>query len=95
MSSWIARRCLVTGRVQGVFFRASTRERALTLGVTGYARNLADGRVEVLACGDPAAVDALCEWLWEGPPMAEVAQVEVEHLPGSALPGMPTGFSTS
>jgi len=95
MSSWIARRCLVTGRVQGVFFRASTRERALTLGVTGYARNLSDGRVEVLACGDPVAVEALCAWLWEGPPMAEVAQVEIEHLPGSALSGPPTGFSTS
>lgn len=95
MSRWIARRCLVTGRVQGVFYRASTRERALTLGVAGYARNLPDGSVEVLACGDPAAVEALCQWLWEGPPMAEVARVEVEHLEGSALPGMPSGFSTS
>jgi acylphosphatase len=95
MSRWVARRCLVKGRVQGVFYRASTRERALTLGVTGYARNLPDGSVEVLACGDPAAVEALCEWLWEGPPMAEVARVDIEHLPGSALPGQPTGFSTS
>jgi len=95
MSSWIARRCRVTGRVQGVFYRASTRERALMLGVAGYARNLPDGSVEVLACGDPAAVDALCEWLWEGPPMAEVSGVDIEALPGSALPGAPSGFSTS
>ncbi len=95
MSSWIARRCRVTGRVQGVFYRASTRERALTLGVAGYARNLPDGSVEVLACGDPAAVDALCEWLWVGPPMAEVSRVDIEVLPGSALPGAPSGFSTS
>jgi acylphosphatase len=95
MSSWIARRCRVTGRVQGVFYRASTRERALMLGVAGYARNLPDGSVEVLACGDSAAVDALCKWLWEGPPMAEVARVEVEHLPGTESNGAPTGFSTS
>ena len=53
MTDWIARRCLVAGRVQGVFYRASTRARAEALGVTGYARNLADGRVEVLACGEP------------------------------------------
>jgi len=45
----IARRCLVSGRVQGVFYRASTRARAESLGVTGHARNLRDGRVEVLA----------------------------------------------
>ena len=69
----IARRCLVSGRVQGVFYRASTRERAHALGVSGHARNLADGRVEVLACGEPAAVDALCDWLWQGPPSAQVA----------------------
>ena len=56
MTDWIARRCLVAGRVQGVFYRASTRARAESLGVTGYARNLADGRVEVLACGEPQAV---------------------------------------
>ena len=58
MPDWIARRCLVSGRVQGVWYRAATRERAVALGVTGHALNLADGRVEVLACGDPAAVEA-------------------------------------
>ena len=58
MPDWIARRCLVAGRVQGVFFRASTRARAEALGVAGHARNLPDGRVEVLACGSstPAAL---------------------------------------
>jgi acylphosphatase len=95
MSNWIARRCLVTGRVQGVFYRASTREQALARGVTGYARNLPDGSVEVLACGDPSAVAELCAWLWEGPPMAEVVRVEIEKLADSALPDRPTGFSTS
>jgi acylphosphatase len=79
MSARVARRCLVSGRVQGVFYRASTRQRAIELGVTGHARNLADGRVEVLACGEPAAVHALCEWLWIGPPASQVASVEIEE----------------
>ncbi len=60
-------RCRVTGRVQGVFFRASTQREAQKLGVTGHAHNLADGSVEVLACGEPAAVEQLKEWLWQGP----------------------------
>jgi acylphosphatase len=95
MSDWVARRCYVAGRVQGVFFRASTRSRAEALGVTGHARNLEDGRVEVLACGAPSAVDALCGWLWEGPPAAHVTSVEVEHVAAAALPGRPATFSTA
>jgi len=73
-------RCVVAGRVQGVFFRASAREQALRLGVTGYARNLADGRVEVLACGEPDLVAQLREWLRHGPPMAEVSGVACEPI---------------
>lgn len=80
MSARVARRCLVSGRVQGVFYRASTRQRAIELGVTGHARNLADGRVEVLACGEPAAVHALCDWLWTGPPASQVVSVEIEEV---------------
>jgi acylphosphatase len=57
----------VSGKVQGVFYRASTREQALALGLTGYARNLPDGAVEVLACGDARAIEALERWLWQGP----------------------------
>lgn len=71
-----AARFLVSGRVQGVFFRASTREQASALGLRGYARNLADGRVEVLAAGDLAAIDRLAEWLQHGPPQANVDRVE-------------------
>jgi len=56
----IARRCLVAGRVQGVFYRASTRARAEALGVTGHARNLPDGRVEVLACGTAVGLGCIC-----------------------------------
>lgn len=70
------RRCLVSGRVQGVWFRASTRDEALRLGLTGYAKNLPDGRVEVLACGPAEALDALGRWLHQGPPLAEVTAVE-------------------
>lgn len=73
-------RCLVGGRVQGVFFRASTREQAVRLGVTGFARNLPDGQVEVLACGEPQAVNQLKEWLRVGPPQASVTVVACEAL---------------
>jgi len=82
----------VSGRVQGVFFRASTRERAQQLGCRGYARNLGDGRVEVLAVGEPAAVDALVAWLWHGPPAAHVADVQCTDVPPSELGELPSGF---
>jgi len=71
----VCRRCLVSGRVQGVFYRASARAKANALGVSGWARNLPDGRVEVVACGEERAVAAFCEWLWEGPPAARVDDV--------------------
>ena len=71
-------RCLVSGRVQGVWYRGSTQDRAIELGVAGYASNLADGRVEVFACGPADAVDALVDWLAVGPPLAAVVDVVVE-----------------
>ena len=95
MSEWLARRCHVSGRVQGVFYRASARNRARDLGVTGYARNLPDGRVEVLACGAPDAVEALCRWLWQGPPAAQVTGVEVSAVQASELGECPRTFRTS
>lgn len=75
----VCRRCRVDGLVQGVFFRASTRARAQELGVTGWARNIPDGSVEVLACGDEAAVTQLCDWLWEGPPQSRVSAVQCDN----------------
>lgn len=66
----------VSGRVQGVFFRVSTRDVAVPLKITGHAVNLPDGSVEVLACGDAVALQELERWLHEGPPMAAVARVE-------------------
>jgi acylphosphatase len=73
-----ARRFFVSGRVQGVFFRASTRTQAERLGLRGHALNLPDGRVEVLAVGTPAAVAELADWLRQGPPAARVDAIDVE-----------------
>lgn len=84
-------RFLVSGRVQGVFFRASTRTQALRLGLTGHARNLPDGAVEVVASGEPAALDALADWLRQGPPAARVQAVTREPLPDDAAA---RGFTT-
>ncbi|MBD3894329.1 acylphosphatase [Halomonas sp. ML-15] len=70
----------VTGKVQGVWYRRSTQEQALRHGVTGYAKNLPDGRVEVLLCGESGAVNTVIEWLWKGPPGARVTHVELEGV---------------
>jgi len=74
----VATRFLVRGKVQGVFFRASTRDQACELGLRGHARNLADGRVEVLAAGSGEAIDALGRWLEHGPSQARVEEVQRE-----------------
>jgi len=66
----------IRGRVQGVFFRASTQEKARELGVTGFVKNLPDGRVEIVAEGAQPAVDALAQWAESGPPQASVERVE-------------------
>ena len=76
-------RCIVSGRVQGVFYRARTAERARGLGIRGWARNLSDGTVEVVMNGAEASVTALCAWLWEGPPAARVTAVRAEEWSGS------------
>ena len=86
---------MVAGRVQGVCYRASTRARAETLGITGHARNLADGRVEVLACGQREAVEALCRWLWQGSPASHVSAVEIEELTLESVQPWPQAFRTS
>jgi len=74
--SWVAKRCLVAGRVQGVYFRASSRDEARRLNLRGFARNLPDGRVEVLVAGPEPAVNEFISWLWRGPAMARVDAVE-------------------
>lgn len=89
-SSQEARRIRIRGRVQGVWFRDSTRREAEQLGITGYAINLDSGDVEVLACGSVEALDALCAWLRQGPPLAKVLDVvetvaEFQDLPGFTI----------
>lgn len=86
----ICRKFYVSGKVQGVFFRDSTRQQAASLNITGHAINLSDGRVEVLACGDAQALDALDRWLQEGPSRAEVSDVERRE---ATVSPRPDGFS--
>lgn len=72
----IAKKAIVTGRVQGVFYRATTRDKASNLGLYGYAKNLADGSVEVLAIGEEQTVDVLMQWLWTGSRASKVNDVK-------------------
>lgn len=72
-------RFLIGGKVQGVFYRAATAEQAERLGLRGWAKNLDDGRVEVVASGPADAVAELAAWLWQGPPAARVTSVTVEE----------------
>lgn len=87
----VARRARIEGRVQGVYFRASTAQQAVTLGIHGYVRNLPDGAVEVLAAGSHDAVEALLEWLRHGPPLARVESISVEPADAGDIP---VGFTT-
>lgn len=79
-------RAYVTGKVQGVWYRRATQEQALKRGITGYARNLPDGRVEVLMCGQSSAIAELSEWLWQGSEGARVTHVTVEVLDHAHAP---------
>ena len=70
----------IFGKVQGVYFRASTREQAVRLGISGYARNLGDGSVEVMACSrDVRQIELLANWLHDGPKWARVERVQTIH----------------
>ncbi len=80
-------RCRVSGRVQGVFFRAATREQAVTLGLNGWVRNLSDGSVEVVAYGSEEQLAKLRAWLWQGPELARVSTVRCEPLEIEVLSG--------
>lgn len=88
----LAAQFIVRGKVQGVWFRASTRAQAEQLGLGGYARNLPDGSVEVVAAGKADAIDALECWLQVGPPLARVDSVQ--RTPALAeVPSQATGFA--
>lgn len=81
MQEKISIHCYVSGRVQGVWFRASTQDKAKELGLTGWAKNLPDGRVEVFASGERHLLAQLHEWLKVGPEKAIVEEVTYEELP--------------
>lgn len=91
-----AARFVVSGRVQGVAFRACTRQQALALGLRGHAVNLRDGRVEVLALGEADAIDRLGRWLWQGSPLARVDDVQRHDAPAddpaTGMPAPDDGF---
>ena len=88
--SLLCRRFLVSGRVQGVWFRESTRREAARLGLNGSASNLPDGRVEVVAIGSVKDIDQLGAWLLHGPAMARVDEVEEETIDDPGLSGVIT-----
>jgi acylphosphatase len=80
----------ITGMVQGVFFRAKTRNEAIRNNVSGWVRNLPDGRVEAVFEGNPEDVDRVVDWCRIGPSLAEVTKVEMR---GEAYTGAFTDFS--
>ncbi len=89
--SEICRRFLISGKVQGVWFRESTRRQAVGLNLVGKAVNLSDGRVEVLVAGREPDIDQLAAWLRRGPLLARVEQVIEETVENTGL----SGFTTS
>lgn len=78
MSELVCVRIIVSGKVQGVYFRASAARQAIRLGVRGHALNRPDGCVEVLALGPAPAVEELRQWLHRGPPAARVEKVQTQ-----------------
>jgi acylphosphatase len=89
----VIRRFHVTGKVQGVYFRHSARLEAKRLGIRGIAQNLPDGSVEVIATGDPSALEELRAWLHRGPAQARVDSVR-DLGPVDDTMSIPDGFET-
>lgn len=89
----MAKRLLISGRVQGVNYRESMRQEALRLGITGWVRNRRDGSVEAVLDGAASDVQAMIEWAHRGPPSARVTDVTVSEHPGSfmSFERLPTG----
>ena len=83
--------CRISGRVQGVFFRDSTRKVARQLGLSGSAVNLPDGSVQVVACGEPQSLEVLKNFLTEGPSRARVDRVNCEAVEIEPPPGFRVG----
>ena len=81
MTDKLCIRATVSGKVQGVFFRNGTCQKAQELGLTGWVKNLDNGDVELTACGERDPIMMLTEWLWQGPDTAEVSNVHWEEMP--------------
>jgi len=81
-------RFVVSGRVQGVFYRASTQRTAQQMGLSGWVRNRRNGDVELVALGAPDALARLEDWLWRGPDLARVETVRREEQPVTLAPGV-------
>ena len=80
MTNQKSMKCIVSGHVQGVWYRASTKKEADALGITGWARNLDNGDVEVVACGSSEHLNRLYNWLKQGPRLAQVERVSREEI---------------
>ena len=87
----VCKRIFISGQVQGVFFRDSTRQVAAGLTLTGAVRNLRDGRVEVLVAGEESDVQSLIKWLKIGPKLAKVSTIEIIECPLDLLQDQQTG----
>lgn len=88
----VCKRCLVDGRVQGVFYRTSARSKAVELGLTGWVRNLQDGRVEVLMKGSGGQVEDMIDWLWQGSSISQVVSVQCTEEQADDLDGFTVKF---
>ena len=91
MATVLCMRCFIAGKVQGVWFRASAKQEAEKLSITGWARNLSDGRVEVLACGDEKQLEIFYAWLQQGPQHAVVTEFSREDLEWQNCKGFTIG----
>ncbi len=87
----ICRHGFAHGKVQGVWYRAFIQQQALDHQLAGWAKNLADGRVEFLLCGEPQAIDAVIKAMYQGPEYAEVTAIDHEQTPWQEI----NGFSTA
>ena len=87
MAEKICKHFLVTGRVQGVWFRAGAKKEGERLGLSGWTRNLPDGRVEVMVCGTMPQLEQMEAWLQHGPELARVDQLQQELLPPKEFDG--------
>ena len=78
-------KAVVSGKLQGVFFRDTTVQKAKSLQLTGQVKNTHDGKVELIACGEPDAIHQLTEWLWQGSPASSVTNVDSQEIPGESF----------